>query len=99
MEHKLVTQVFVEHAYENSEEAIRSAYMTDVDSGARIFAYALASLCEGPGCIPTLISARGPDGKFDVFECNIMQERGGAINSTFHRPLLLRLHLGLISFL
>jgi hypothetical protein len=82
----LVAQVLVEHAYENSEEAIRNAYVTDGVSGARIFAYALARLCEGPGCIPGLISAHGPDGKLDLFECNIMQERGGAINSTFTVP-------------
>ena len=44
-----------------------------------------ASLCDGPGCIPSLISVYGPDrdGKANSFECNIMHERGGAINSTF----------------
>jgi hypothetical protein len=80
-----VARALVERAHENSAQAIRKAYATDTESGARIFAYALASLCDGPGCIPTLLSVHGPDpdGKFDAFECNIMHERGGAINSTY----------------
>ncbi len=59
------------------------------ECGAKIFAYALASLCEGPGCIPSLISVNGPDpdGKANSFECNIMHERGGAINSNFSSHL------------
>jgi len=82
----VIARLLVERAYEVSAEAIRTAYATATDSGARIFAYALANLCEGPGCIPGLISVCGPDGEFDLFECNIMQKRGGAINSSFTAP-------------
>jgi hypothetical protein len=80
-----VARALVERAYENSAQAIHEAYATDKECGAKIFAYALASLCEGPGCIPSLISVYGPDrdGKADSFECNIQHERGGAINSNF----------------
>ena len=80
-----VARALVERAYENSAQAIHDAYATDTECGAKIFAYALASLCEGPGCIPSLISVYGPDrdGKADSFECNILHERGGAINSNF----------------
>ena len=84
MHDSLVARAPVERARENSAQAVRDAYATDTGSGAKIFAYALGSVCEAPGCIPTLISVDGPEGnEFDWFECNIMHERGGAINSTF----------------
>jgi hypothetical protein len=84
MHDSLVARALVERAHENSAQAIHNAYATDTGSGAKIFAYALGSVCEAPGCIPTLINADGPEGnEFDWFECNIMHERGGAINSTF----------------
>jgi len=86
MHDRVIVQELVRHACENSAEAVRRAYATDTGSGAEIVAYALASLCEAPGCIPGLISVAGPDGRFDLFECNIAQERGGPINSSFTVP-------------
>ena len=79
-----VARALVERAYENAAPVIHNVYASGTGSGAAVFAYALGTLCEGPGCIPTLISVNGPDGhEFDWFECNIMRERGGAIDSTF----------------
>ena len=79
-----VAQALVERAYEDSAPVIDNVYAAGTGSGAAVFAYALGTLCEGPGRIPTLISVNGPDGhEFDWFECNIMRERGGAIDSTF----------------
>lgn len=69
-----------------SKQAVDAAYKTEDQSGAEPFAYTLASLCEGPGCIPQLISVMGPDLKFDLFDCNIAQERGGPLDSTFTEP-------------
>lgn len=67
-------------------EAIIAAYKAEDGSGAEAFAYALGRLCEGPGCIPQLVSMMGPDERFDIYECNIAQERGGPLDSTFTEP-------------
>lgn len=81
----------VASASELSKEAVRAAYQAKDQTGGEPFAYTLASLCEGPGCIPQLISVIGPDDHFDLFECNIAQERGGALDSTFTEPYALGL--------
>ena len=62
-----VAQALVESAYEDSAPVIDNVYAAGTGSGALVFAYALGTLCEGPGRIPTLISVKGPDpeGKFD----------------------------------
>lgn len=86
MNDRPVVQELVERASGNSAEAIRRAYASDTGSGSEVFAHALAKLCEGPGCIPGLISVTGPDVSFDLFECNIMHERGGPLNSSFTVP-------------
>jgi hypothetical protein len=82
MAEKLVTAPLVKRAWENSEAEIQRAYETDTGSGAKIFAYAVARLVEGPGCVPSLISANNPE-KLDLFECNIQQELGGPLDTTF----------------
>lgn len=53
-------------------------------SGAEAFAIAVAKLCDGPGRVASLVSAAGPD--LDLFECNTMHERGGALNSYYSGP-------------
>lgn len=73
-------------ASERSREAVMASYQSGDQSGGEPFAYTLAGLCEGPGCIPQLISVIGPDEKFDLFECNIAKERGGPLDSTFTEP-------------
>jgi hypothetical protein len=70
----------VKRAYEASKDAIARAYETKTESGAEIFTYAVGNLCEGPGQIPALISTNSWK-HLDIFETNIMQERGGALNS------------------
>jgi len=83
IERRAIALSFVGEAFLASGPAIAAAYREPDGSGAEIFARTLVPLLEGPGRVPGLITAIGPDESFDIFECNIQQEHGGHLDSAF----------------
>ena len=76
----------VELAAQKSARRSISAQGGEGLSAVESFAYEVAGLTEGPGCVPQLISVTGPEESFEIFECNIASERGGALDGNFTEP-------------
>lgn len=82
MNHKASCEALVQRAIELAGADVEAARERSPERAAKILAYAIAALCEAPGCIPRGIEVDGP-GFGDGADINIGHERGRPLSNYY----------------
>ncbi len=82
MNHKASCAALAKQAIELSRAEVEAARKTAPERAAKILVYAIAALCEAPGCIPRGIEVDGPDFG-DGAGINIGHERGRPLSAYY----------------
>lgn len=82
MNHKASCDALVRDAIELVRVEVEAARERDPEQAGKILAYAIAALCEAPGCIPRGIEVDGP-GFGDGAIINIGHERGRPLSNYY----------------
>lgn len=82
MNHKASCEALVRDAIELVSGEVEAAREHDPEQAGKVLAYAIAALCEAPGCIPRGIGVDGP-GFGDGADINIGHERGRPLSNYY----------------